>query len=134
MALSGILQSFFILVIVLLYTATVWRSLDSYFKEEFKKHLAKDYKSIQKLKRNRLEMAKESIETNNVLDALDGVNSKLTEETMQKLSAEIPSGCKEEKNPENKYTNQEEIEEDCLDEGDICPFTPPTDIHAVGGG
>lgn len=134
MALSGILQSFFILVIVLLYTATVWRSLDSYFKEEFKKHLEKDYKSIQKLKRNRLEMAKESIETHKVLDALDGVNSKLTEETMQKLSAEIPSDCKEEKNPENKYTNQEEIGEDCLDDGDICPFTPPTDINAVGGG
>lgn len=134
MALSGVLQSFFILVIVLLYTATVWRSLDSYFKDEFKKHLEKDYKSIQKLKQNRLEVAKESIETNKVLDALDGVKSKLTDDPIQKLSAEIPSSCKEEKNPVKKYTSQEGIEEDCLDEGDVCPFTPPTDINAVGGG
>lgn len=79
-------------------------------------------------------MAKERIATHKVLDALDGVKSKLTEETMQKMSAEIPNSCTEEKKPENKYTSQEEIEEDYLDDGDICPFTPPTDINAVGGG
>uniref|UniRef100_A0A1B6IS92 Selenoprotein S n=1 Tax=Homalodisca liturata TaxID=320908 RepID=A0A1B6IS92_9HEMI len=129
MALSGVIQGFLILVVVLMYSASVWKSMDAYFRDEFKKHLAQENERIRKLRQDKnLMMDEKSKFEHEIQD--NPVDITKIEETLR--GQEEHEGCKREEMPSNKYRNQEEGDE-CLDSGDVCPFTPPTDMFNEGG-
>lgn len=117
MALGGIVQSLLILVIVLMYTAMVWKSLDQYFRDEFKKHLELDYRSIEKLKKAQNVHTKAQLE-----NAHSEIEKKKTVEDTEQQH-EKTHGCRQENMPADKYKNQDDILKDSLDT-EVCSFDP----------
>lgn len=117
MALGGAVQGVFVLVAVLFYSAVVWRSLDRHFGEEYKKHLSKDYKNIQKMKQDRVAVIKSNVEIANIPEKGEHFTPVNVEDTSQNPSSQ--ENCGGEKNPAKKYL--EDSEE--VDEG-MCPFIP----------
>uniref|UniRef100_A0A1B6MFX2 Uncharacterized protein n=1 Tax=Graphocephala atropunctata TaxID=36148 RepID=A0A1B6MFX2_9HEMI len=129
MALSGVIQAFLVLVIVLMYSATVWKSMDAYFRDEFKKHLAQENEKLRKLRQDKMLITKEKATIEQEVQGSMG-DIKIKEEIIR--GQENKGGCKKEGMPANKYKNQEE-EEEYLDSSEVCPFTPPLDINGEGG-
>lgn len=127
MALGGAVQGVFVLVAVLFYSAIVWRSLDRHFGEEYKKHLSKDYKNIQKMKQDRIAVIKSNVETAKVPDDVEHFTQVSAEDTSQKPS--VQGNCKGENNPAKKYLGQSEE----VDDG-MCPFNPPIDQKNANDG
>uniref|UniRef100_A0A1B6GV99 Uncharacterized protein n=1 Tax=Cuerna arida TaxID=1464854 RepID=A0A1B6GV99_9HEMI len=129
MALVGVIQGFLILVVVLMYSASVWKSMDAYFRDEFKKHLAQENERIRKLRQDRVLMMDEKSKFEQEIQDYP-VDIKKIEETLR--GQEDHEGCKREEMPSTKYRNLEEDDE-CFDSSDVCPFTPPTDVVDTEG-
>lgn len=63
MPLTGAVQGIVIFGVVLWYSTVVWRTIDHHFRDEFKKHLAKEYKQNKHMKINDDEVVSDPPET-----------------------------------------------------------------------
>lgn len=62
---AGIFRGGFLIIILLWYSSHVWRAMDQYFRDEFKKYLEEEYKKNKHLKDDVMGI-KESTEANKV--------------------------------------------------------------------
>jgi hypothetical protein len=72
--LIGIFRGGFMIVVVLWYSVSVWRAMDGYFRDEFKKYLEKEYEQNKHLKEDAVGKT-DSSEDKNVAPSLSSTLS-----------------------------------------------------------
>lgn len=124
MAIGGIIPAV-IAIVVLWYSLTMWRSLDEYFRDEFKKSLVnKNYKTNQQWKEKRIN----PLDEDNKIISLTKSATQQTQQEPCNSEHTISDNCRHHENPtENKYLPPKN------EEPDTCPLEFINDEQDTGG-
>ena len=85
-SIAGVLRGGFLIVILLWYSVHVWHAMDEYFRDEFKKYLAKEYKQNKHLKEDvmSIQETREPKQTDNIESVMNILNNE--EKILEKFS------------------------------------------------
>jgi hypothetical protein len=119
--LAGLFRGGFLIVILLWYSVNVWRAMDGYFRDEFKKYLENEYKQNKHLKATDSVGKTDSSEAESVR-YIHGTTTKEVGKTAPSFTKTVHVDMIEDNHIQIKQDNIKDIPTPTTPESDKTPF------------